>query len=149
MITLVCSLSLTTFATGGERSQHPTEAGLPLQEVEQDDEQGLEEEVRHLVRRREDNLPSEPARLYGECAREGNPFAVCHCQSSWSGAWGCAKVIIDEDDFLAGDFVFWWKIWRLNVFRPVPLMGSGGVSSNGGLSNGVSGTKGEVIIGFP
>ena len=35
----------------------------------------------------------------------------------------------------------------MNVFnRPVPLMGSAGVSSNGGLSNGVTGTKGEVII---
>merc|ERR1719295_1807325 len=30
--------------------------------------------------------------------------------------------------------------------RPVPLMGSAGVSSNGGLSNGVTGTKGEVTL---
>ena len=83
---------LTIFYPGGQWAQHPTEARLPLQEVEQDDEQGLEEEVCHLVRRREDNIPSEPARLHGERAREGNPFAVCHCQSAWSGTWGCAKV---------------------------------------------------------
>jgi len=30
--------------------------------------------------------------------------------------------------------------------RPVPLMGSAGVSSNGGLSNGVTGSKGEVTL---
>ena len=76
---LVCCSSLTTFDTGGQRPQHPTEARLPLQEVEQDDEQGLEEEVRDPVRRRKDHLPSEFARLYGKRAREGNPLAVCHC----------------------------------------------------------------------
>ena len=70
---------LTIFYPGGQWAQHPTEARLPLQEVEQDDEQGLEEEVRDPVRRRKDHLPSEFARLYGKRAREGNPFAVCHC----------------------------------------------------------------------
>ena len=100
---LVCCSSLTTFDTGGQRPQHPSEARLPLQEVEQDDEQGLEEEVRHLVRRREDHVPSEPARLHGERAREGNPSAVRHCQSAWSGAWGCAKVTSDQDEL---DFWF-------------------------------------------
>ena len=37
---------------------------------------------------------------------------------------------------------------HLYLFRPVPLMGSAGVSSNGGHSNGVTGTKGEVIVIF-
>ena len=135
----VCSLSLTTFITGGQRSQHPTSAGLPLQEVQQDDEQGLEEEVCHLVRRREDNLPSEPARLHGECAWKGNPIAVCHCQSSWSSTGGCAQVTTLR-------FYWRWCCLNLNLNRPVPLMGSAGVSSNGGLSNGVTGSKGEVIF---
>ena len=70
---------MTIFYPGGQWAQHPTEARLPLQEIEQDDEQGLEEEVRDPVRRRKDHLPSEFARLYGKRAREGNPLAVCHC----------------------------------------------------------------------
>ena len=58
-----------------------------------------------------------------------------------------SKSLVRRQEGLVGKilgFVIEKEISLLFQNRPVPLMGSAGVSSNGGLSNGVTGSKGEV-----
>lgn len=86
-------------AQNGIRSIHPDTSGNALQEIEQKHfQQGLEEKVRHTVRRRPHFLPPQLKRLHVQRARQGDPPAVRDGQGSGAKTSRLANRAADESD---------------------------------------------------